>query len=439
MNRKNIAYQLSVSALNGAWTESSIARHFKQTYQDENLDSEAIAREVFTKTQKYSEKNPSHISSIIIKNKKFNEWVLKLKTPPQVKTIPFSTPIMEKQPEFITKPLPKIESVKDLSLWLGLSIKDLEWFADIQNRQSRMKNPKLHHYSYQWIKKSNGKHRLLEIPKSGLKSIQRKILHDILDLIPPHKTAHGFHKNTSCKTHASLHTNKAIVIKFDLADFFHSVPKGRIIGLFDYLGYPKDVTQYLAALCVHMPSPYLTGSSFQKLSFEKQKILLSQHLPQGAPTSPSLANLCTWKTDMRLESFAKKMGMTYSRYADDIAFSGDKNLKNKFPYIRKIIGQIAAEEGFNINHSKTKLMTQAQCQSLVGITLNSHPNIKRSEYDRLKAILHNCVKYGATSQNKNNHENFKLHLHGKISYIQNINSEKGRKLLSTYKKIDWND
>jgi len=276
-------------------------------------------------------------------------------------------------------------------------------------------------------------------PKLALKEIQRQILHDILDYVPPHAAVHGFCKNRSCKTHAMNHVGQDVVVRMDLENFFTSISSTRVTALFCALGYPREVARNLASLCVNTPSPHFLGSHYQNLPWQRQKSLLQPHLPQGAPTSPILANLCAWKFDKRLQGLADKMGVTYSRYADDMVFSGGKYLGKRFSYLRNVVEDIAKDEGFRINHRKTCIMTQAQRQLVVGVTVNDHPNISRIEYDALKATLYNCVRYGGEEQNRINHSDFKSYLRGRIAYIEGINSVRGEKLHALYQKIEWSN
>ena len=301
----------------------------------------------------------------------------------------------------------------------------------------QIQNQKLHHYHYQWLKRPNKDPRLLEAPKSCLKAVQRKILHEILDKVAPHNAAHGFRKERSCKTHAQEHTGQEILLRMDIQNFFSSISHKRVFALFYGLGYPKHIARILCALCTNAPSPAVLGSTFKNLAWEKRKLIIQPHLPQGAPTSPALANLCCLRMDKRLEGLANKLEINYSRYADDLAFSGKTSaLKNNL-YFRKIVESILNEEGFLINHSKTYSATKSQQQSVVGIVVNEHPNISRKEFDKLKAILHNSSIHGPESQNKEKHDNFQAYLRGKIAYIASISPSKGEKLLGSYKQIIW--
>lgn len=336
--------------------------------------------------------------------------------------------------------IPNIPTPRDLATWLGISMSDLEWYADTQSMIRTAKGP-LCHYHYKWIEKRYG-YRLIESPKHQLRQIQRKILHEILDHVPAHQAAHGFRRGHSCLTYTSPHVGKTVVIRMDLQDFFMSIPARRINSLFSALGYPDGTAKYLTGLCTNSVSgrallkmPKL-NSGDELLHLERQK-LITPHLPQGAPTSPALANLCALNFDCRLRGLADSMDADYTRYADDIAFSGGENVRRSKEQISLLIARIAEQEGFRVNFRKTRIMHKSNRQVLTGIVVNEKINISRVEYDRLKAILHNCIKFSPDSQNREQHNDFQAHLRGRINYVRQLNPSRGSKLESLFGLIDW--
>jgi hypothetical protein len=159
------------------------------------------------------------------------------------------------------------------------------------------------------------------------------------------------------------------------------------------------------------------------------------HLPQGAPTSPALANLCTYRLDCRLAGLAKAAGAKYTRYADDLAFSGSDAFEAGVKRFATHVAAILQEEGFEAHHRKTRIMRQGIRQRLAGIVANHHPNIIRKDFDRLKAILTNCVRSGPEMQNRNAHSDFRSHLEGRISFVEMINPKKGKRLRKIFEQI----
>lgn len=127
-------------------------------------------------------------------------------------------------------------------------------------------------------------------------------------------------------THAALHAGWHVVIRMDLKDFFPSIQLSRIHALFEKLGYPANVAGALARACVNRaPHGVFRDQDGASIPWAERQALKSPHLPQGSPCSPALANLCAYRLDVRLEALAQAMGASYSRYADDLAFSGDRD------------------------------------------------------------------------------------------------------------------
>jgi hypothetical protein len=143
--------------------------------------------------------------------------------------------------------------------------------------------------------------------------------------------------------------------------------------------------------------------------------LATAHLPQGAPTSPALANLAAFGLDRRLDGLAAALGARYSRYADDLAFSGGLHLRRTRADVGRLVATIAGEEGFRLHPAKTSCRTSAQRQVLAGVVVNRRPNVARKDYDRLKAIVHNAARAGGASQNRLGHPDFRASLEGRVA------------------------
>ena len=186
----------------------------------------------------------------------------------------------------------------------------LAWFADVEGYRAAAGRESTRHYRYHWRPRRGGAPRLLEAPKPMLKGIQRQILHGILDPVPVHDAAHGFRRGRSCLTAAQRHAGEEVLLSLDLKDFFLSVPLRQVHGLFRSLGYPWAVARVLTGLCsTATPADVLAGASGNRDFGQDARGRLRQaHLPQGAPTSPALANLCAWRLDCRLDGLARACG-----------------------------------------------------------------------------------------------------------------------------------
>lgn len=323
-------------------------------------------------------------------------------------------------------PILPIPSPGDLAGCLGLRPRELEWFADERRLNARARDAKLSHYHHRWIAKTRGGWRLLEEPKPRLKRIQRWLLSEVLAAIPPSDVAHGFIAGRSVRTFVAPHVGRAVVVRMDLEDFFASVSRASVAALFRRVGYPRGVAAALAGLCT-APTPERVLAEHPRTSVDlAQRFLINArlrdaHLPQGAPTSPALSNLVAWRLDRRLAGLAAGFGATMTRYADDLAFSGDEAFGRTLRFFVARVGAIALEEGFRLNHRKTRVMRQGRRQILCGVVINDTANVPRRDRDRLRATLFNVGRFGLESQNREGRADFRRHLEGRVAWATALN------------------
>jgi len=304
--------------------------------------------------------------------------------------------------------VPSIETIADLAHWLNLLPTQVDWLADLKRLSS--------HYFYRRLTKSNGTVRLIEAPKTRLKRIQREILESILDRIPTHPAVHGFVKGRSIRTFATPHAGQRTVLRMDLQDFFPTFSGPRIQTFFRIAGYPEPVADLLGGLCTTAAPRTIAPSDIYR----------RPHLPQGAPTSPALANICCYRLDCRLTGLAQASGAQYTRYADDLAFSGDID----FTRFKDHAAAIALDEGFSVNFRKTRIMRQGVRQRLAGLVTNQRLNVPRDDFDRLKAILTNCSRRGSGEHRRDQ-------LLGQIAFVESIHGSRGQKLRAIFDRIEW--
>jgi hypothetical protein len=247
-------------------------------------------------------------------------------------------------------------------------------------------------------------------------------------------------------TNARLHCGSPLLLKMDLRDFFASIPGARVHALFRTLGYPRETARYLTGLTTHRTPVWVLGDVPQEeyASPEERRDrrrwgmrFSASHLPQGAPTSPALANLCAYRLDVRLAGAAKACRANYSRYVDDLAFScADGDIAHG----RRILAmaqEIIREEGFAPNWRKTVMAPAATSQRITGLVVNRRTNLPRADYDTLKAILTNCQRHGPANPNRRGVPDFRAHLLGHISRFAEVNTERGRRLRDIFDRIVW--
>jgi hypothetical protein len=323
--------------------------------------------------------------------------------------------------------IPAITTVAELADTLQLHGDDLGWL--IAHGQAD-------HYRHRWqAKPKSDRFRLIESPKTLLKFAQRQVLRKILGAIPPHEAARGFRPGNSVRDFVAPHTGQKLLLRFDLEDFFPSLSAARVLRVFLTAGYPEAVARALTRLTTRS-TPHSTLEE-KTLAWAERRRFATPHLPQGAPTSPALANLGAFRLDCRLAGLAGSVGANYTRYADDLLFSGGEDFSRQSRSLETLIGAIILEEGFRPNHHKTRVLRQGHKQHAAGLVLNEKPNIDRRDFDRLKAILTNCARHGPASQNRDHHPDFAAHLQGKLAWVRFIHPGKEAKLRGIFEKIDW--
>ena len=295
------------------------------------------------------------------------------------------------------------------------------------------------HYRYELLPKRTGGWRLLEVPEPYLRALQRRVLDDLLANVPPHEAACGYVHGRSVVDHARAHAGQAMLLKFDLQDFFATVRASRVHATFVELGYSQAVARELMALCTTAtPEPVLERLRTEGgLNWTQAMRLRDAHLPQGAPTSAALANLCAFRLDTRIAGLARELGARYTRYADDIVLSGDASLRRWADRIEARIGGFALDEGFVLNHRKTRRVSRGRRQQVCNIVVNERPNLPRDEFDRLKAQLHRCATLGPSTQNRDGLPQWEQHLRGRVAWAAQLNPQKAQRLRRLLDQIDW--
>jgi retron-type reverse transcriptase len=309
--------------------------------------------------------------------------------------------------------VPVLATPADLAAALGLSIPQLRWLCF--HAEAAQKT----HYVYFEIPKRSGGTRLLAAPHARLAAAQRWVLDHILARLEVTPHAHGFVTGRSTITNARLHVGRDIVVNLDLAEFFPTITFPRVRGLFESIGYSPAVATLLALLCTEAPRSAVVhdGVTFWVAAGDRA-------LPQGACTSPAISNLVTRKLDRRLAGATRKLGWTYTRYADDLTFSvssgAGETASGRLALLLARVRHIVREEGFTVNERKGRVQRRSQRQSVTGIVVNDKPGVPREELRRLRAILHRAKTTGLAAQNRDQHPDFTAYLRGKIAYIAMI-------------------
>ena len=340
--------------------------------------------------------------------------------------------------------LPVLHDLSGVADLLAVSTSELDWFADPKHWSRTASTAPLQHYRVSHRVAPSGAIRVLEAPKPRLKAIQRRLLDEVVSLVPPHDAARGFRPGGSVRSYAAPHARRPIVVRLDLEAFFASVTVGRIYGIWRAAGYSEPVAHALAGLMTSVlplaawqAVPRPASERLHDAHWRLGRRLAAPHLPQGAPTSPAVANLAAYRLDVRLTALAASWGGQYTRYADDLAFSGDRGWGTGTSRLIDAIEGIVRDEGFRLNPRKTGVMPRAGRQTLGGLVVNDRPRVSRAEVDRLRAILHNCRRHGPSTQNRADHPAFAEHLLGRISWVAQHDRTRGARLRAEYDAIDW--
>jgi RNA-directed DNA polymerase len=247
------------------------------------------------------------------------------------------------------------------------------------------------------IVKRNGKKRLISEPLPSLKEIQHWILKNILHHITVSPFAKAYRPNISLTENLKFHRNQPKVFTLDLENFFPSLTIDSVEKIFSELGYSKNISDLLSKLCTR------DGT-----------------LPQGAPTSPYLSNLIFKDADALISDYCIQRKIRYTRYADDLSFSGDFDEKDLFDEVNGIIEKM----NLKINAAKTKLMTPSNRQTVTGIVVNEKPQVVFYKRNELRQAMYYIQKFGIDEHREYkeiNQRNFLEHLLGKINFVVQIN------------------
>jgi RNA-directed DNA polymerase len=434
--RERVARNLAAAFLAEAWTSRALLKQaatvlgFRARKPQRRLVAELIEA-----TPDDYPPSPDWLVAFLLRSGPFNQVSKNRRSTRVILTPPRFAPAKR----FAGLDVPGLATPGDLAQWLEISIDQLDWLSDARRQQGRTDIPVLQHYRYSFVSKRNGPPRLIEAPKPKLMAIQRRILHTMLDAAPVHDCAHGFVAGRSCLSAAQIHASEHIVITVDLKDFFLKTRMSRVHAIFRSLGYPWALARALTGLCsASTPVSVFAGlPPAQRHDWLTQKIYQAPHLPQGAPTSPALANLAAFRLDMRLVALARAYGAHYTRYADDLAFSGDHAFATKTAAFLTAVDNIARDEGFLLNSRKTRVMRRGGCQRITGIVVNDHVNVPRTAYDELKAILYNCCKSGPDTQNRAGLRDFRAHLEGRVAWVEQVNVLRGQRLRRIFDEIKW--
>ncbi len=262
------------------------------------------------------------------------------------------------------------------------------------------------YYKTYTIPKKSGKPRTISQPSKKLKGLQAWILENILNKLKVSNSCKGFEIGSSTASNAEPHRGANTVLTIDLKDFFSTVTHKQVFNVFKAVGYNSTIAVIFTNIC----------------TFEEA-------LPQGSPCSPKLANLCAWQLDVRIQGYVGKRGINYTRYADDLSFSGLSPVK--VVQILPMIKTIVEDESFKINPSKTRIAGSSRAKVVTGLVLSNDTfGVGKKKYKNLRAKIHHLTL-------KKEQSNIKLlyEVNGWLSYLNSVDKKRLTKATKYIKEL----
>lgn len=283
-----------------------------------------------------------------------------------------------------------------------------EYFEKLYTISNRIEN----NYKVYKIKKRNGKYRTIYNPNPTLKYIQRQILNNILNNKSISKYARAYHKGITLVDNALPHVNKKIILKLDIKEFFNNISFNNVYNTcFPIEYFPKSIGMLLTYLCTY-----------------------NDYIPQGAPTSAYISNLVMKQFDDEIGDWCESNNISYTRYSDDMTFSGDFNPKVVIAKVRKMLNKL----GLQLNDDKTNVISKSGSQNVTGIVVNEKIQINSKYRSTIRKEVYYINKYGVDShieriKYKLGKGKYLNNLYGRIMFVLQVN--KNDKEFIKYKQI----
>lgn len=284
---------------------------------------------------------------------------------------------------------------------VGSHIADMPLLPTIKESQLRKFRPvsrRISSYQEFEIPKKSGGVRKILAPTGELKKIMKALSFILNTIYTPTDAAMGFVFSRSVKTNASHHLNANYVLNIDLSDFFPSISVLKVEHSLIKEGVSPFVASLIATICCY---PVKEGTRYV------------QSLPQGAPTSPVLSNICCRSMDNQLSGLANRFHLHFTRYADDITFSSNHNVYQEDGEFWQELKRIISENHFTLNEKKTRLMKHGARQEVTGVTVGDKTNVSRTYVKNLRAMIHQLQSEKVTEEKLNI-------IRGKLNYMRMI-------------------
>ena len=255
------------------------------------------------------------------------------------------------------------------------------------------------HYHKAKLPKKNGGYRNLSVPDEILKSIQKQIAEVLLIHMPVSRYAKAYRFGSSTLHNAKHHVGKQVLLKLDILHFFDSIRYSTVKDkVFPEEIYAEPLRILLTMLCYHKDA-----------------------LPQGAPSSPAITNIILYEFDELAGQWCRERGIAYTRYCDDMTFSGDFNPAEVIRFVRLELKKL----GFLLNEQKTRIQHPGQQQTVTGIVVNEKLSIPADYRRKLRQELYYCRKFGIQEHLQKivletPEDTYLMQLLGKVNYVLQV-------------------
>lgn len=294
--------------------------------------------------------------------------------------------------------------------------------------------------------KPSRKHRWICVPEPMLMQAQRWIAQNMLNAVTPHEACHAFTPDRDLVGATKKHLRAKWLVKLDIRRFFESVPEKSVYLVFRQLGYPALLSFQLARLCTRVRREDLIGTvPRHRVRSLPIRPRVAGHLPQGAPTSPMLANLAVERLDDHLSTMAKQHGWTYTRYADDLAFSRiDDSNRGSAVMLVKLVERALIDFGFVPQSAKTRIASPGARKVLLGTLVDrERPRLTRRFRDNLETHLYalTAQRIGPTAHVGRRGFVSKIgmrrHVEGLLAFAHQVDPIYAAKQYVRFNSIDW--
>ncbi len=293
------------------------------------------------------------------------------------------------------------------------------------------------------------RYRTICVPDARLMRVQRWIAQNILQVTPSHQASFAFTKDRDLRGAAAVHANAKWLVKMDVRQFFESISEVAVYRVFRTFGYGALLSFQMARICTRLPDHHNQGKRAHRgrVGRGPYSAKSAGHLPQGAPSSPMLANRAVETLDRKVKRISTNSGWSYTRYADDLAFSrSDKARRGDAMKLVKLIEMSLASAGLVVHRQKTSIAAPGGRKILLGVLIDrGEPKLPKSFRNNIEthlyALLHSDI--GAEKHRANRGFSsligMRRHIMGLIAHAHQVDKAYAAKLYSEVNLVDWNN